>query len=474
MPRTTRLRSQLLAWLLVPTLTLWALGLGFSYWRGLAQAHAAYDRTLLGSAQVIGAHLRLQDGEVVADLPFAALEMLRTDAQDRIFYRVAELAGGGGAAGAEVGAEVGAEIGGYPDLPPPPAPPGEEPRFYDAVYKAEPVRIVALRHLLPEGRRQRRLIVQVAETLEARHQLTRRITTEAALLQLGLIGLAAGLITFGVRQGLAPLKRLRDEVRRRGANDLTPIEPAGTPREVAPLIEAINTHTARQRELSEAQVRFVANASHQLKTPLTVLRAQLDHALMQQELGPMRAVVERMGETTEATGRLIAQLLALARSEPGRPLAAEPLDLAALAQQATFDLLEPARRRRIDLGFDGSAPVPVRGEPVLLRELVTNLVHNAISYTPEGGCVTVAVQAGSDGAGPQLSVQDNGPGIPAAERERVLERFYRLPGAGEQGSGLGLAIVKEICARHGLQLRLDEAAGGGLRVNVDWPAAGAR
>ncbi|WP_284615114.1 sensor histidine kinase [Aquabacterium humicola] len=448
MRSTTRLRSQLLAWLLLPTLTLWAAGFGFSYWRSLAQAHAAYDRTLLGSAQVIAAHLRLQDGEVVADLPFAALEMLRTDAQDRIFYRVADL-------------DDGDEVGGYPDLPAPARPPAEQATFYDADYKGERVRIAALRHALPDGARQRQLVVQVAETLEARHQLTRRITLEAAALQLALIGLAAAFIAYGVRRGLAPLKRLRDEVRRRGIDDPTPMDAAAVPREVAPLIEAINAHTGRQRQLTEAQVRFVANASHQLKTPLTLLRAQLDHALMQADLPAMRGVVERIGETTELTGRLVAQLLALARSEPGRPLAAEAVELVALAQQATFDLLSQARRKRIDLGFEGSPPVVLQGEPVLLRELVTNLVHNAISYTPEGGTVTVAVEPG-----PRLVVVDNGPGIPAAERERVLERFYRLPSDQAEGSGLGLAIVKEICARHGLALQLDDAPGGGLRVVV--------
>ena len=451
----TRLRSLLLAWLLLPTLLLWALGFVVGYVRSLEQAHEAYDRTLLGSALVISEGLGLADGEVVADLPYAALEMLRTDAQDRIFYRVADL-------------RDGLYITGYEDLPPPPSALPDVPVFYDAVYKNQDIRIVAIKHTLVDDIDQRPLLVQVAETLDARRQLTRRIVAEAAVLQLLLIASAAGLIALGVRQGLAPLKRLRDEVRKRGANDLTPVDTRAVPREVAPLIHAINAHTERQRQLSEAQARFVANASHQLKTPLTVLRAQVDQALMQTDLDAMRAVVTRLHDTTDTTGRLVGQLLALARSEPGRLLEVQDIDLTALARDVAFEMVSAARAKGIDLGFEGGDPVTVRGERVLLHELIANVVHNAIVYTPERGRVTVSVAM--HGSRATLQVIDNGPGIPAAERARVLERFYRVAGSNEQGSGLGLAIVKEICARHGIEASLSDApGGGGLRVDFLWP-----
>lgn len=452
----TRLRSLLLRWLLVPTLALWALGFVAGYMRSLAQAHEAYDRTLLGSALVISERISFVDGEVVADLPFAALEMLRTDAQDRIFYRVADL-------------RSGRYITGYEDLPAPVGPAGTEPEFYDAVYKEQDIRVVALRYAVLHGAEQRQLLVQVAETLDARRQLTRRIATEAAALQLLLIASAAGLIALGVRQGLAPLKRLRNEVRARGAQDLTPIDTRAVPREVAPLIHAINAHTERQRQLSDAQVRFVANASHQLKTPLTVLRAQVDHALMQTDLETMREVVSRLHETTDATGRLVTQLLALARSEPGHMLEVEDVDLTELARDVSFEMLTVARAKGIDLGFEGGDRVVVHGEPVLLRELVANVVHNAIVYTQERGSVTVIVS--HQHARAALRVVDNGPGIPAAERARVLERFYRIAGSKEHGSGLGLAIVKEICARHGIEIALADTPGGGLSVDFLWPMA---
>lgn len=454
------LRSLLLRWLLPPTMVLWALAFTVGYLHSLAQAHEAYDRTLLGSALVLGETLRASDGLVVAQVPFAAFEMLRTDAHDRIYYRVADL-------------DDGRPITGYADLPAPPAPVGDAPAFYDATYKDLPVRIVALRQMVLVDSQSRPLLVQVAETLEARHQLTRRLVLQSALAQLLLIGLAAVLISFGVRRGLAPLKALRDAVRRRGANDLTPIDTRAVPREVAPLIHAINTHTERQRQLSEAQLRFVANASHQLKTPLTLLRAQAAEALQQTQADAMRAVVERLNGTTESTGRLVGQLLSLARSELPLLAQAEALDLTALAHDATFELLAPARAKRIDLGFEGAHPVIVHGERVLLRELVTNLVHNAIVYTPERGKVTVTVGERQPGQA-VLTVDDDGPGIAEAERERVLERFYRAPGTVPQGSGLGLAIAKEICARHGVGLTLTEVPGGGsgLRVELLWHGMG--
>lgn len=452
-----RLRSLLLRWLLIPSLLLWAGGFALGYWRSLAQAHEAFDRTLLGSALVLGEHLLIAGGEVVADLPHAALEMLRTDAQDRVFYRVSDL-------------DSGQYLTGYEDLPAPPGPRSAEPSFYDADYKGQAVRIVALRRTLLDGPDRRQLLVQVAETLDARHALTRRLVLQSALVQLALISAAAGLIVLGVRLGLAPLKRLRDEVRARDPDDLRPIATAEVPREVAPLIEAINVHTERQRQLGQAQLRFVANASHQLKTPLTLLRALSGQAQLESDAAQVRAVLARLDETTDATARIVGQLLTLARAEPGHALHHETVDLTTLAHDAAFELLDAAGAKRIDLGFEGHGALPVRGDPVLLRELVGNLVQNAIAYTPDGGLVTVAV--GRRDGRPWLSVVDNGPGIPRAERERVFERFYRVAGSEAPGSGLGLAIVKEICARHGLTIVLEDAPGGGpgLSVALAWPA----
>lgn len=450
-----RLRSLLLAWLLIPSLPLWGLAFGFGWLHNLGLVHEAYDRTLLGSALVLGERLQVQDGQLVADLSPAALEMLRTNAQDRVFYRVVDVASG-------------RHLTGYAELPAPPGPARDGPVLYDGVHLGEAVRIAAVTVDVLDGALKRQLQVQVAETQDARRQLTQRQMLQAAAVQLALLVLAAGLIALGVRRGLAPLKRLRAEVRARDADDLEPIATRDVPREVAPLIQAINAHVRRQRELSELQVRFVANASHQMKTPLTLLRAQIDHGLQQQTLPAMRGVLAQIHESALGTQRMVVQLLSLARSDPGLALVKEPLDLLALAREATFEMVAMARARAIDLGFEGEEPAQVVAERVLLREAIANLIHNAITYTPAGGIVTVRVQA--DVAGHQLSVCDNGPGIPADERGRVLERFYRRPNAGGSGSGLGLSIVKEICDRHGVELALYDGAGQpGLCVHMRWP-----
>jgi two-component system sensor histidine kinase TctE len=188
---------------------------------------------------------------------------------------------------------------------------------------------------------------------------------------------------------------------------------------------------------------------------------------MQTDVAAMRAVVSRLRESTDTTGRLVAQLLALARSEPGRALAVEDVDLTMLAREVTFDMLSLARDRDIDLGFEAGEAVHVPGEPVLLRELVANLVHNAVVYTQESGKVTVSVAMREGRA--TLRVLDNGPGIPMAERAKALERFYRIAGSQVQGSGLGLSIVKEICDRHGIDVFLaDGTHGTGLCVDLLW------
>lgn len=191
---------------------------------------------------------------------------------------------------------------------------------------------------------------------------------------------------------------------------------------------------------------------------------------MQTDLPAMHAAVGELHASTAATGRLVEQLLALARSEPGRLLARENIDLTELARDVSFDMLTLARSKGIDLGFEASDEVSVNGERVLLRELVVNIVHNAVVYTQDGGTVTVSV-ATRQGR-PVLRIVDNGPGIAAAERSRVLERFYRVAEAKAEGSGLGLAIAKEICARHGITITLTDAPGGGrgLCVELSWPA----
>lgn len=481
--RPRRLRDVLVGWLLVPTLLLGILSFWYGQDRHLQLANEAYDRTLLGSALVIAESLRVTEDLVVADFHPAALEMLRTAAQNRVYYRVAD-------------ADDGRVVTGYEDLPGPPEPFAAATMFYDATYKGEAVRIAAVRRPLLVGEGQRQLVVQVAETLAARRALMRQIVIDAALVQLLLIAASVAAVVFAVHRGLAPLLELGHDLRRRAASDTTPIPGERVVPEVAPLIEAINAHSQRQRELGEALARFVANASHQLKTPLTGLQALVDLALQQPNPSRTDDVLHKIRASGRWMQRMIGQLLVLARSEPGQALVVEALDLVTIAREVTFEALGAARVKRIDLGFQGepTAAARVRGDATLVRELIANLVHNAITHTPAGGHVTVLVHVG--GGTPMLEVVDDGPGIAPADRRRVFQRFLRLAGsaagagvdgdgavgagaigagggAGDSataGSGLGLAIVKEICDRHGVAIDLgDGPAGQGLRVVLAWP-----
>ncbi len=452
-----RLRDHLLRWLLIPLLLLWAVGFRISWLRSLEQANQAYDRTLLGSALSIAERSSVRDGRLVVDVPYSALEMLETRSQDRVFYKVGCV-------------EPALAATGHDDLPPPrPLPQAERPVFVDARYHGEAIRMVALLRPVYDAGVPGPLLIQVAETTTARQALSTRIMIDAAVTQLMLIMAAATLIALGVHRGLGPLRRVRDEIAARDAADLTPIEPRSVPREVAPLVEAINTHTLRQRQLNELHRQFIADASHQLRTPLTVLRTQATLALQQGDAAAMRAIVQEIHDGTESTSRVIGQLLALARSESGGLPAGEPLDLVEVARSATFDLLRPALAKSIELVFQDDGAVPVVGLPLLLRELASNLVDNAVRYTPAGGRIGVSVLRDAAGCA-VLTVEDDGPGIAAVERERVFDRFYRIDGSSGDGAGLGLAIVAQIAGRHGARIRLDAAQqDGGLRVTVTFP-----
>ncbi|HEX2012251.1 MAG TPA: sensor histidine kinase N-terminal domain-containing protein, partial [Roseateles sp.] len=351
-------------WLL-PLLLLWALALRIQTLRSEAQSDEAHDRVLLGSALVIAERMAAVDGLLMVDIPPAALQMLEVQAQDRVFYKVSCLA-------------PPAFIAGTPELETDGLPPADAtPVFTRARHGDLPVRQVTLRRPVEGVAGCSAASVSVAETRVAREALSRRIMLDATLTQLTLLGGAAALIVFGVRRGLQPLRRLRDEIRGRDEQDLSPIDTGTVPREVVPLIDAINQQMQRQRGVNEAHHRFVADATHQLKTPLAVLRTQAELALGQQDPARMRAYVEELRDGTETTARVVHQLLALLRSDPMALHGVESLDLVEAAREASFELLPLALAKSIDLAFDGGPAAAVRVHGVLLHELVANLVDNA-------------------------------------------------------------------------------------------------
>ncbi len=461
--RTASLRNQLLRWVLIP------LGIVCLVYAVITQVtveqtmNGTYDRSLYASALAISEHVAFAGGELIVDLPPVALEMLDTRDQERIYYQVSYLDPG----------QQDLFVTGYPDLPRPQseAAPGGPPVFYEQLYRGEMVRFAALRARLP-AERPITALIQVGETVQGRRALAQKVVERALISLVLLILLAGALAWFAVRRGLRPLQELSREVAHRSASELDPLHLHHVPEEVSPLIRSINQLMARVRDTIAGQRRFIADASHQLRTPLAVLRTQAELALHQQELGPMKEAVAQLRDRSQATSHLVNQLLSLARAEPPGTASAALVDLTAIAREVCTGLVPEALQRHVDLGFDGPQPATIRGKAYLLREMIANLVENAMRYGRSGGTVTVSVGKRDSGL-VCLAVEDDGPGILEQERARVFERFYRIPGSPGEGAGLGLAIVREIARGHGTSVQLLSGANGrGLRVEVFFPQAG--
>jgi two-component system sensor histidine kinase TctE len=309
--------------------------------------------------------------------------------------------------------------------------------------------------------------VLVAETTLKRARAARELLLTSMLPGM-LIAFATLLIVwFGVKRGLWPLARLSDEIKARSPRDLRPIDAAAAPEETRPLVSALNGLLEEVAHAAQNQQRFLANAAHQLRTPLAGLQAHTELALAQPMPEACRTHLEQVHQATIRTARLANQLLALARAEPGGRGSPSEVNMRTVVEGEADAWVHQALAREIDLGFELER-APVRGDALLLREALANLVHNAIEYSPRGGRVTV--RTGQREGSAFVEVEDDGPGIAPHERERVLERFYRVPGTPGTGSGLGLAIVREIAAGHGACMEVAEGMGArGCRVALTFP-----
>lgn len=312
-------------------------------------------------------------------------------------------------------------------------------------------------------------VVQIAQPMSARRTLAARMALRTVAPLLLLLPLLGWLVWMAVGRGLRPLREIATEVRARDANTLAPLAVRQMPDEIAPLSAALNQLLARLSHAIDTQRAFVADAAHALRTPLAALQLQAqlveraaNGAARDEAIGKLRQGLERLTH-------LVTQLLTLARQEPGAAMPRhEPVELHQLAASVVADMAQAALDRNIDLGLDGSKdtlPVVVRGDVDALRILLTNLLDNALAYIPAGSRIDVLVGRSADGRAVELVVSDNGPGIPAEERARVFDRFYRVADAPTGGSGLGLAIVAEIAQSHGARVVLEDA-GPGLRVRV--------
>jgi len=481
--------GEILDWMLAPLLLLWPMSVALTWLVAQSIANRPYDRELGEAARVLSQQVSVQDGRAVFTLPSGADWLLRADATDDVYFQVL--------------GRRGELIGGDAALP---VPPPDEPvtvgelRLRDDSMRDASIRVAYLwvtpsvlarsgREAAPGGSPP--VLVQVAETLEKRSQLATEIIKGVILPQFVILPLAVLLVWLALARGIAPLDELQQRIRRRAADDLSPIDERDAPEEVSPLVRAINDLLARLDRSFATQRRFLADAAHQLKTPLAGLRTQAEIAQREIDLGEagpdsLKRTLQQIARSSQRAAHAVNQLLAMARAEDrGFALQLDAVDLAALAMECIEDFVPRALERRIDLGFEAPSKAdPARadacriaGQSVLLGELIRNLVDNALQYSPPGGAVTVRVLADPFGQVVVLQVEDSGPGIPAAERELVFQPFYRTLGTGVDGSGLGLAIVAEIARRHGATVQLEEArtaggegAGPGARFTLHFPA----
>jgi two-component system sensor histidine kinase TctE len=446
-----------------------------------------YDRDLAQLTRLIARQMAAEAGPALAGspirLPESAAALLRSDDVDRVYFQV-------------LGPQ-GELLAGDRELPSPDPEKGVtgEVLFRDETIQNETVRVASLRPAAGESALSPVTLVQVAETLDKRSRLATEIIKGVILPQFVILPLAVLLVWFALARGIAPLNQLQQRIRQRESHDLSPIDERDAPEEVAPLVRSINDLLARLDQSMGSQKHFLADAAHQLKTPLAGLRTQAE--LAQREIDAsgdphsVKRSLQQIALSSERAAHMVNQLLSMARAEDEEQ-ARRQLDfnLVKLATEVVQDFVTKSLDKHIDLGYEGPDPdaeVPLLvGQPLLVRELIRNLVDNALQYTPEGGTVTVRVMPDPFGQVMVLQVEDSGPGIAPAEREKVFQPFYRSLGTPVDGSGLGLAIVSEIVQQHGAEMSLDDTrvrrpAGGespdgqgpGARFTIRFPARAA-
>jgi len=440
--------GEILDWMLVPLLLLWPISIAITYLAAKSIANHPFDRALDDRVMVLAQQVNEVNGKVVMRLAGPAGDFLRADDVDMVYYQV-------------IGPQ-GEFIDGDRDMPLPPV--DEESsastsaRFRNSAMRGNEIRIayvyVDLRYNRTDKDALKKpylALVQVGETLDKRAQLANEIIKGVILPQFIILPLALALVWFALSRGLSPLAELQRRIHARRSDDLSPIDSGQVPEEISPLVGSLNEMLERLSQSIQMQKRFIADAAHQMKTPLAGMRMQSELALRETDHAEIHRSLEQLSKSSESATRLVNQLLALARAENQTPETKlfGPVELCELARSTVQDWVQSSFAHRIDLGFEQPAcPVMVRGSSVMLHELLSNLIDNALRYTPAGGSVTVCVRADADEGKAVLEVEDTGPGIPVAERGHVFERFYRILGTNAEGSGLGLAIVREIAQQH--------------------------
>jgi two-component system sensor histidine kinase TctE len=452
MNKNRSLKTEILFRLAIPLIFFMAIETVLSYFVTLHHVNGAYDRWLLDSARSLTQEIKVSEGKVVVELPPAALEIFKWDESDKTYFKI-------------ISEEQGM-ITGDKFVPEPfdSKTDWTRPVYFDDEMYGEPVRVVSM--FIVHDETPEKVFVHVAETLNKRRDMMMDILLADLVPQMILVLLVGIYLLAGVKRGLQPLHVLSDEIAQRTSRDLRPISEKHVFLEVRALTGTINDLLERLAMAIATQQRFIANAAHQLRTPLAGLKLQAERALREQDLSAMKPALLQIQNSADRMSHMTTQLLVLARSEPingGYELS--PLDLCEVARKVCIDWVPKALQRHMELGFEGpEQPLQVRGDEILLRELLINLLDNAICYGYDNGNILVRVNRYP---APGLTVEDDGPGIPDVEMDRVFERFYRIPGSPGDGCGLGLAIVKEIADLHKARLELSRAsAAGGTRIDL--------
>ena len=452
--------GEILDWMLTPLLLLWPISLALTWLVAQGLANKPFDRALVHNVHALAQQVKLgPDKTVEFNLPQPAGELLRADETDLVYYQVR--------------GALNEHLSGERDLP---LPQPNEPKgsSYEVHIRDDEMRGLEVRvaytwiRLDAEGKRP--ALVQVAETRETRSVLAAEIIKGVMLPQFALLPLAVLLVWLALVRGIKPLSQLEERIRARKSDDLSPLDDKAVPMEVAPLVVSVNDLLERLKESIVTQKRFLADAAHQLKTPLAGLRMQADLA---QRSGSseddLKKSLQQIGRASVQATHTVNQLLSLARAEGGgHHLPQQRCDMAALSSEVLQDCLPRAMDKGIDLGYEGVEPGAnggqVQGNLTLLKEMLRNLVENAIHYTPSTperqGVITVRVLVDPYSKVLVLQVEDNGPGIAPHERELVFQPFFRALGTNVDGSGLGLPIVKEIAQQHGATVSIDAAFSG--------------
>ncbi|CAM5790851.1 sensor histidine kinase [Castellaniella caeni] len=462
--RHATLLGRILLWMIVPLFVLWSIGIVITYFISLNIANSPYDRTLASHLRLLRHEVELQRLTSGVTLSESASTVLAGNSDDpATLWQILDANGH--------------LMAGDPHIPTPEnwTYDIDQIRFRNATLEHQAIRLAYM-----WGGRDRDgagFLTVVAEPAEARATLQQEILTGMLTPQLIILPLAAMLAGLGLTQGLEPLSLLQEHMRRRKPSDLSPIRDDLAPAEIVPLIAAMNNVLQRLAASIESQQRFVANAAHQLKTPLAGIRTQCELALREPEPARLRASLQQLIAGSQRATRLVNQLLLLARAEsldPNQSRNTEQIDLYPLAETCTGEWVRAAMQRNIDLGFESPGePLPIFGNRTMICELLNNLIDNALLYTPRGGQVTVRAFAEDEQI--CLEVQDSGPGIPPEEQTKVFDRFYRILGHEAEGSGLGLAIVREVAEHHRATVAFvppgnhSNPASAGTRLRVSFP-----